>query len=182
MRFSIGATFIVAGIAAGYITGLQALSRSGTVTAPDGSKWFQEVVNPKDPYSIYSVGHFRADGMLPPPHSAQLFSRLQDDDGKNLRGDCSYHLSGAALPARWWAISASPAGSPSQAISSNAGEIILTGDDRFELTLSRRAAAGNWLALPESANLKLMLTLQEAYDKDKRGPVSLPTLVKVACE
>lgn len=182
MRLSMGAAFLVAGAAAGFVTGLQALSGAGTTPASDGSSWVQEVVNPKDPYALYAVGHFRSEGQLPPPRSSQLYSRLTDDDGSTLRGDCTYNIAGAALPARWWTISVGPVASPSQMVSANAADTILTGDDKLEMTLSRRASSGNWLALPEGANLKLMLTLQEAYDKEKRATVILPAVTKVSCE
>lgn len=182
MRTSIGTAFLVVGVAAGYVTGLQALSRAGTAPAADGSKWEQQVVNYKDLYSIYSVGHFRSEGLLPPPRSSQLFSRLTDEEGKTLRGSCSYRITGAALPARWWALSASPVGQPALGVSATAGDTLLTGDGRLEITLSRRVASGNWLAIPDATNIEVTLALQEVYDKDKKIPLTLPALTKVSCE
>jgi len=182
MRFSIGAAFLVAGVAGGYITAMQALSRAGTAAAPDGSKWVQELVSPKDPYSIYAVGHFKTEGLLPPPRTAQLYSRLLDEDGKALRGDCSYRISGAALPVRWWAVHVAALNAPLQATSFSAADAILTGDDRLDLVLSRRASPGNWMLIPEGPNLKITLTLYEAYDKNKKGNLTLPALAKMSCE
>ncbi len=182
MRFSIGAAFLVAGVAGGYISAMQALSRAGTAASPDGSKWVQELVNPKDPYSIYAVGHFKTEGLLPPPRTAQLYSRLVDDEGKALRSDCSYRITSAALPVRWWAINVATLGAPTQAVSFSAADVILSGDDRLDLVLSRRANPGNWMVLPEGPNLKITLTLYEAYDKNKKGNVTLPLLAKMVCE
>jgi len=182
MRFSIGAAFLVAGIAGGYITAMQALSHAGTSPAADGSNWLQETVNPKDPYNIYAIGHFKSEGTLSPPRGAQLYSRLSDDDGKALRGDCSYRLSGPAIPARWWAVNAVAVGGAEQVASSSAADTLITGDGRLDISLSRRAAPGNWLVIPNATNLKVTLTIYEATDKDKKGAVSLPTLSKVSCE
>jgi hypothetical protein len=182
MRLSFGAAFLVAGIAAGYITGLQALVRAGTVAVPDNSKWQQELVNPKDPYAIYAVGHFKAQGALPPPHDSQLFSRDIDEDGKSLRGECTYLLSGTAPAARWWAASVAPAGAMADAVSTNAADVIITGDERLNITLSHRTAAGNWLAMPDAANVKVTLALHEPYDQNIKGSASLPVLTKVNCE
>lgn len=182
MRLSFGAAFLVAGIAAGYITGLQALLRAGTVSVPGNSKWQQELVNPKDPYAIYAVGHFRAQGALPPPHDSQLFSRDTDEDGKPLRGDCNYLLAGTAPAARWWAVSVAPVGAMADAVSTNAADVIITGDERLNITLSHRTASGNWLAMPDAANVNVKLALHEPYDKNKKDNASLPTVTKVSCE
>jgi len=182
MRFSFGAAFLVAGVAGGYITGMQALSRAGTMPAPDGSKWVQEVVNQKDPYNIYAIGHFKSEGQVPPPRSAQLFSRIVDEDGKALRGDCSYQLSSAAFPARWWAVNVIALGSSLPAVSSTAADVVITGDERLDINLSRHVATGNWLATPDASALKVTLTLHEPYDKNKKGVLNLPTLSKVSCE
>ena len=182
MRFSIGAAFLVAGLAGGYLTAVQSLSRAGTSPAPDGSRWLQEVVNPKDPYSIYAIGHFKSEGSLPPPRSALLFYRTVDDDGKVLRGDCYYRLASAALPARWWAVSAAPLDASTGAVTSTAADVILTGDAKLDLALSRRASPGNWLIVPDATNLRVTLVLHEVYDKDKKVALVLPTVTKVACE
>ena len=182
MRLSFGAAFLVAGIAAGYIVGLQALLRAGTVPVSNSSKWLQELVDPKDPYAIYALGHFKAQGTLPPPHDSQLFSRDTDEDGKALRGDCIYLLSGAAPPARWWAVSVAPVGAMADAVSTNAADVIITGDEHLNLTLSHRIASGNWLAMPDAANVKVTLALHEPYDKNIKSRASLPTLTKVSCE
>ena len=182
MRLSFGAAFLVAGIAAGYITGLQALSRAGSLPVADNGKWQQELVNPKDAYAIYAVGHFEAQGTLPPPHDSQLFSRDSDEDGKSLRGDCIYLMSGAAPAARWWAVSVGPVGAMADAVSTNAADVIITGDERLNITLSHRLASGNWLAMPDATNVKVTLALHEPYDKSKKGSANLPTLTKVSCE
>ena len=182
MRLSFGAAFLVAGIAAGYITGLEALSRAGTVPVADDGKWRQELVNPKDPYAIYAVGHFTAQGALPPPHDSQLFSRDTDEDGKPLRGDCIYLLSGTTPAARWWAVSVVPSGAMADAISTSAADVIITGEERLNITLSHRLAPGNWLAMPDAANVNVTLALHEPYDKSKKGSANLPTLTKVSCE
>lgn len=182
MRLSFGAAFLVAGIAAGYIAGLQALTRAGTEPVPDNSKWLQEMVNPKDPYAIYAVGHFKAQGALPPPHDSLLFSRETDEDGKPLRGDCSYLLSGTAPAARWWAVSVAPAGAMGDAVSTDAADVIITGDERLNITLARRRTSGNWLAMPDASNVKVTLALHEPYDNTKKGSASLPLLTKASCE
>jgi hypothetical protein len=183
MRFSGGTAFLVLGVAAGYISAMQAISRAGVSAAADGSKWQMEWVNPKDPYNLYALAHFKSDGLLPPDRGSQFYTRVTDDDGKALRGDCSYRLSGPDLPVRWWSLAVAPVGAPTSAVSTNSGETLITGDARLDITLSRRAVPGNWLSLPDSNSLKATLVLHETTEKNKKGgTLVLPSVAKVACE
>ncbi len=182
MRVSVGSAVLVAGVVAGYVTGLQSLGRAGQQPVAGGSKWTQELVNPKDTYALYAVGHFRSNGLLPPSRAAHYYERETDDDGGGLRGSCTYQLSGHEPAARWWSISVAPAGQSSPSASFTARDAVMTSDDELSVAISRRAAPGNWLQVPDSGNLRVMLVLNEPYAVGKTPAPPLPSLKKVSCE
>lgn len=181
MRASIGIAVLIAGAAVGYVTGQQALGRAGQV-AVSGSKWIQEVVNPKDTYALYAVGHFRSSGLLPPSRASLFYTREVDEEGNSLRDSCTYQLSGHEPAARWWSISVAPSGQSSATNSFTARDAILTSDDEFSLAISKRAVPGNWLQAGELGTMRLMLVLNEPYPAGKAPAPTLPILKRIVCE
>ncbi|MDE2383055.1 MAG: DUF1214 domain-containing protein [Alphaproteobacteria bacterium] len=179
MKISLGSAFLLGGAVVGYLTGVNALSRSGQVAA-DG-KWMQGRVDPKNPNALYALGHFRQDGLLPPANGALFYTRLVDDDGNSLRSSCSYQLSGPQPAARWWSVSAGDVAG-GKAASFSARDAVLTSDDQLNLALTRRAAPGNWLALPDVGTLRVALVIDEPYPTPKGGAVPLPSIKKLGCE
>jgi len=65
MRISFGPAVLVAGAVAGYVAGVQSLGRAGQYTV-DKTSWKREITDPKDPWLVYALGHFRSQGLLPP--------------------------------------------------------------------------------------------------------------------
>ena len=181
MRTSIGAAVLIAGAAAGYVTGQQALGRAGQV-AVSGTPWVQELVNPKDTYALYAVGHFRSSGLLPPNRASLLYTREVDEEGNSLRGSCTYQLSGHEPAARWWSISVAPAGQSSATNSLTARDAVLTNDGDFSLAISKHAAPGNWLQTGELSAMRVMLVLNEPYPAGKTAAPALPALKRIVCE
>ena len=181
MKLSLGTAILAVGAVVGYVTGQQSLGRSGQVSLA-GSKWTQELVNPKDNFALYAVGHFRSNGLLPPSRATQLYAREVDEDGASLRGSCVYQLSGHEPFARWWSVSTSDAGSMSAKKSFTSRDAVLTGDDQFSLAISRHAAPGNWLQPDEVGSMRVTLVLNEPYTAGKTPAPALPELKKVFCE
>ncbi len=182
MKSYFGTAMLVAGAVAGYVTALQALGHAGTGPAPGNANWTQGIVNPKDAYAVYALGHFRNDGLLPPPHATLYFTRLADDEGNGLRGNCSYEVSGPAPQARWWFVSAGAPAAPATAVAFTAGNAVLAGDDTLKLSISRRPSPGNWLAAPDVGAMQVTLVMNELYIQSKNYKLVLPALKRLACE
>jgi hypothetical protein len=179
MKLSLGSAILLVGAVIGYLTGINALGRAGQASV-DG-KWVQGLVNAKDAYALYAIGHFRQEGSLPPSHAVLYFTRLVDDEGNGLRSGCVYKLSGPQPPARWWSISASaPGGGPHATFA--ARDAVLTADDQFSLAISRRAAPGNWLAIDDVGNLQIALVMNEPYPLAKSAKLVLPNVKRMGCE
>jgi hypothetical protein len=181
MRISIGSAFLVLGAVAGYISAQQSLSRYGLKPVADEPHWQQAVVNPKDPYMVYAIGHFIVDGFLPPPTSAQIYTRKTDDDGNSLRQECSYTLVGLAPQSRWWTVKVGNAAQSMNMLS--ARDAILSGTDQLQIGISRRQTPSNWLPMPQTNPIELSLVMNEPYSLAKNAkPSPLPSLKKVECE
>jgi hypothetical protein len=180
MKVSLGSAVLLCGAVVGYLTGVNSLSRAGQIPA-DG-KWMQGAVNAKDPFALYAIGHFRQEGSLPPSHAALYFTRAVDDEGNGLRSTCTYQLSGHQPAARWWSISAGPAGHGVGQASFTARDAVLSSDDGLELAISRRAAPGNWLEIDDFGAMQITLVMDEPYPIGKAGKLSLPALKRMVCE
>ena len=182
MRISFGSVILLAGVAVGYVTGLQALGEASRTSVGSNSKWTQERINPKDTYAIYAVGHFLSNGLLPPERGMSYYTRTADEDGNGLRSSCTYQLSGPEPRARWWSVRAAPSGNPGAAVTFSARDAILSGDDNFTLSISHRTQPGNWLAVPDFGAMQVFLVLNEPYPLAKDETLKLPLLKRIACE
>jgi len=181
MRFSTGTAFLISGALAGYVSAQQSLGRAGLVPVANELRWQQARVNPKDPYTVYAIGHFSADGFLPPPATSLFYLRNTDEDGNTLRAECAYTFAGAAPQSRWWSVRI---GNSLDAVTTlTAGDAILSGDDQLKIGIARRPTPGNWLAMPQVSNLQVTLVMNEPYPLAKNAKTTpLPTVQKVECE
>lgn len=181
MRLPIGAAFMSVGIVAGWLTGLQALGRSGVQAVPEAGRWQQEVADPKSSSAIYAIGHYRYDGSLPPLRDMAVFIRSTDDDGNQMRTSCSYALDGPEPAARWWSLTAAPlaGGRP---YSLTAAEAVISGDGRLVVAIAPHMMPGNRITVPEFGAMSVKLTMNEPYDKSPGSKPKLPAIKRVACE
>ena len=182
MKSYLGSALMIAGAVAGYVTALQALGHAGTGPAPGHDRWTQGIVNPKDAYTIYALGHFHIEGFLPPPHATLYFTRAADDDGNALRSSCIYQLSGPAPQARWWFFSAGPLGDSASASSFSAGQAVLNADDGLSLAIGRKPQPGNWIAPPDSGKMQITLVMHEPYAQMKSYKLVLPGVKRLGCD
>jgi hypothetical protein len=181
MQFATGSAILVLGAVAGYISAQQALGRAGLAPVVDEPYWQRVVVNPKDPYAVYAIGHFQVEGFLPPPTSANVFVRKVDDDGNSLRSECAYKLLGAAPQSRWWIVKLGNSSDDGNVLS--ARDAILSGTDQLQIGIAKRPTPGNWLVMPQLGNLQLSLVMNEPYPLVKNAkPAPLPALKKLECE
>jgi len=181
MRISFGPAVLVAGAVAGYVAGVQSLGRAGQYTV-DKTSWKREITDPKDPWLVYALGHFRSQGLLPPGRETAYYVRDTDDDGQGLRTSCSYLLSGQEPAARWWSVNAMSEAAPGDRISLAAGDAILTGQKELKVAISKRMQPGNLLLVPDFGVMRVTLVMNAPYPPDKNGPAPLPGLKKASCE
>jgi hypothetical protein len=93
-----------------------------------------------DPYTRAVVARV---GLLALAQSETIYFQLSsDEDGAPLRDDCIYELSGAEMPARWWAVT----------IYASDNYLPLNDDDAFSVdaTTIERNPDGRWTALVQS--------------------------------
>lgn len=182
MRISFGPAVLVAGAVAGYVAGVQSLGRAGQHAVGEGGRWKQETTDPKDPWLVYALGHFRSMGQLPPGRETAFYTRDIDDDGSELRSSCTYALNGQEPQARWWSVSAMAASEPQKTISLTAGDAVLTGEKELKVTISKRMQPGNLLLVPDFGSMRVALVMNAPYPPGKDDKVTLPSLKKAACE
>lgn len=106
----------------------------------------------------------------------------RDSEGRALSADATYRVSAAAMPARWWSITAY--GGDHYLIPNAAGrysyssETVRRGPDgRFEILVSRERHAGDWLPLGETRRFDLLLRLYNP--EGQLSATALPRIERV---
>lgn len=116
------------------------------------------------------------------------FTASMDDSGQALTGDCRYTISGQTPAARFWTLFAAAPGAPPPSPNAdlpsalNSRTALFRPDGGFEITLSRTASTGNWLALPPGP-FRLTLTLLDTPTAGSSGLIdlSMPGIKKIGC-
>lgn len=171
MRFMLGiiATILV-GLAIG---GASALVLSGiwprggglaSVSAIDVEGWQSDFAVGSDAADPYTRARIARHGLLALAQSeAVYFTRSTDDEGRPLRENCIYRLSGDSQPARWWSITLYDSASrlPSnedEALSVDASE---TGEGPWAAIIAPRRPkqAGRWISSRNAGTFDLTLRL-----------------------
>ncbi|SJZ65672.1 DUF1214 domain-containing protein [Consotaella salsifontis] len=117
------------------------------------------------------------------------FHAAHDAAGAPLSRSCAYRLSGSTPLARVWSLAAydargrlvSPgAGRPGWLVSST---LMRHEDNSFEVAVSPRARAGNWLSVSGEGRFTLVLTLYDtpASSTTGLGRLQLPDIVRETC-
>lgn len=119
----------------------------------------------------YSKARMARNGELPlgAGEGLALYARI-DSDGKPLIGRCSYTIEGQTPPARLWTLGLEtpdgrplPAGERITAIGSDS--VVRQSDGSFQIVVSPRPAAGNWLSSAGAGNIRVVVRL---YDTTAR--------------
>lgn len=119
---------------------------------------------------------------------AMYFLATTDSGGDALRGDCTYRVHGAALPARWWSITlygadhaliATPEGRSAVASVNAAPQL----DGGFSLTVSPRHHDGDWLDTANTPGLVLLARLYQPEKAAAAAPhsIALPAIERTGC-
>ena len=113
-----------------------------------------------------------------------------DNRGAPLSASCRYRLGTATPPARAWTLAlydenGRPLRSERGWSALTSSEVLRDLDGRFTVTLSREASPGNWMALPETGSVSLMLRLYDtpvAAGSAALDPELFPSIERLDCE
>ena len=115
------------------------------------------------------------------------YTAATDSDGNALSGACVYRIAGRDPPARWWSITAYGADDfliPNAAgrYSVSMNSVARRADGTFTITVSKGAAAANWIAVADGTfNLSLRLYNPAAAVAADPAHVALPAIARVHC-
>jgi hypothetical protein len=117
-----------------------------------------------------------------------LLDASADEAGRPLDAACTYRVEGATPVARYWTLTLTdPSGAPVRTELDRAGftsrEVLRDPGGSATIVLSREAAPGNWLRMPESGRVALVLRLYDTPLSGASGldPASLPRIRLVGC-
>ena len=139
-----------------------------------------------DPYARADLAH---SGELPLSANEGLaFTATTDDTGYRLVRNCNYLVSGAALAARFWTLTADGAGGrlmdPTHRSAFTSAEVVRDLDGRFAIAIAPTAYTGNWLPIPGNGTLRLVLRLYDTPLAGSAGEVAaatLPSITRQSC-
>ena len=117
------------------------------------------------------------------------FTALRDKDGLTLTGTCSYRMTGRTPTARVWTLYAADTdGNPLNAgpelpTAKNSQTVLRRSDGTFDITISRTAKSGNWLAIPDAGSFQLVLTLLDTPAAASTGlsGLAMPVIEQIGC-
>ena len=90
-----------------------------------------------------------------------------DEAGRALDSRCAYRIGTTTPQARFWTLTlydaaGKPADTPLGRSGFSSAELLREQDGAFAITLSREAASGNWLMMPEGGEVSLVLRLYDS--------------------
>jgi hypothetical protein len=119
---------------------------------------------------------------------AVYFTRNTDEDGKPLREDCTYRLSGGAMPAAWWSVTLYDASSMLPANRDNALSVDASraGAGQWDALISaeRSEGEGLWISSSKAGSFDLTLRLYVPTPAVIEAPeraLSAPRIERLAC-
>jgi len=136
----------------------------GAVEAGAWTAWPKSGAPDADPYARAVVSRT---GEVPLGAAEGMsFLADRDDDGRPLSAQCTYLISGAVPPARFWTLTVlSPNGwlvdNPASRYGLTSAEIFRRHDGQFQIFVSRAVHAGNWLPAGAADQFTLMFRLYD---------------------
>jgi hypothetical protein len=185
---------VVAGLVLGlgsalWLTGLWPEGRSLAFGNVDVGGWRSDFAigsRAADPYVRARVARH---GLLALAKSeAVYFTRATDDDGAPLREDCTYRLSGGAMPAGWWSVTLYDARSmlPANTDGALSLDASRAGKAAWEAIIAseRPAGSGHWISSRKAGIFDLTLRLylpEAALLADPNATLQAPRIERVSC-
>lgn len=187
----IGLALSIALVVGTYATwyGIRGADTFGAVTISGWTAYPEAGTSVADPYAKARLA--RDASLSLGAAEGVTFFASRDNDGGELRGNCSYEISGTSPSARVWTLYAVgnnqiplklndpvwPSSLHSQAIS-----YLPTGG--FSIVAAAHARPDNWLAVVENATFTLAFTLYDSPVATNKGLVEtpFPSIRKVGCD
>jgi hypothetical protein len=149
--------------------------------------WPSAGLNTMDPYT---KAHFLAAGRLPDNRREIVeYEAWDDSDGRPIDAVCAYTVQGRFDWSRWWSISVIRKGAVEprlggRTFSLDSGEIIYQPEASALINVSAQAASGNWLAMPTSGAVGLLLRFYDPVPgtRERPGIQSLPQIQRQDCQ
>lgn len=116
---------------------------------------------------------------------AIYFTATTDSAGDRLSSKCRYRVSGRALDARWWTITAY--GRDDFLIENSEDKYSIgmneVGNKKFSFTVSRKRVDGHWLPIDGRGSISLTLRLYNPGDTVMNAPATtnMPRIEKRSC-
>ncbi len=119
---------------------------------------------------------------------AMYFTSIKDSEGNAFDGNCTYHLEGSELNARWWSITAYSIYSelienPEGRYSITKNSVIRKEDGSYLTVISPSKQEGNWIAVKKGQPFELTARLYNPASSilKTQEKISLPKITKKAC-
>ncbi|PRD45792.1 DUF1214 domain-containing protein [Phyllobacterium phragmitis] len=158
-----------------------ALDRFGGFGALEVGQWNAYPAAGTPDSDPYAKAHGARNGALALGAAEGLiFQANRDRQGRALDRRCTYHISGATPPARFWTLYAADRSlhplppEPGMLPALHSRQILRDEDGSFTITVSPKAQPGNWLPVPGSGPFVLIMTF---YDTPVASSSGLSDLV-----
>jgi hypothetical protein len=119
---------------------------------------------------------------------AMYFRAATDTDGRQLRGNCTYHVHGTDLPARWWSITLYGSDhylvrNAERRTSYASVNIARNSGGDFNISIGPEPIHGNWLDTASVPNFVLLARLYQpsAGTADKPASIAMPVIERGGC-
>ncbi len=135
----------------------------------------------------YSRAHIARQGDLVLGQAEGIsFEAARDTSGLRLDGRCSYLIEGMIPAARFWTLHIRSGGRTVEAQRSalHSLSILRAEDESFNIMVSRHAAPGNWLRIPDRGQVSLVLTLYDTAvaTSARVAEIELPQILRTGCD
>jgi hypothetical protein len=141
----------------------------------------------QSPYSRARVALYGIWGL--PPREVIYFTADEDELGETLRAECTYEVTGGALPTRWWSLTLYRGGfyvpNPANRYSWSMSDVRTDNGGRWTVTLRPSGEGQNVLTFGAGAGRPLALLRlyqPEAEIVADRGRTPLPSLRRLRCD
>jgi len=176
---------IALGLAATWATVIRVSKNGGVHDGP----WHTSLLAGSSEGGPYLRAYVALHGLLALSRKETVYYNASDDgEGHALDGNCTYHIVGRDLPARWWSITAYGADdflipNPADRYSVSMRSVTRQTDGSFAVTVSRGQTESNWIPVAAGRfDLTIRLYNPQATVVEDPGHVALPTIERVACE
>jgi hypothetical protein len=184
------AVAIIVALVVGFSTAWYAVEHGrqyGAVHAKQWSAWPAGGGPDADPYSVALLART---GEVPLGAGEGIaFTADVDSGGAALSTRCSYQISGRTPAARLWTLTAYDAAgrlmpNAARRSSFHSREIVRRPDGDFDIVVSTRPSAGNWLPIARAGTFRLVFRFYDTPLTAGGGAtdIDMPDIVKTGCE